>query len=243
MKHCPECGAEYTEDVIKFCTKDGAPLVEDTEPKFTALPSESSGLADDEPDFGEETVIRRKPAAPANTFSEQQGERIVIPAAEQTVRPRKTVAYTPPPQQPNTVKTVILTMIGTIFLLGLGALLFWFLQKDKTANVNVNTNPPNSNLNSNFNAGFDSNFNFNASVPNINSNYNFNLNSNIKSPTPTPSPRPSASISPTPTPGSSPTPRPTPTTMRPSPTPTPRSGPRPTFVPIGRPTPTDDLRF
>ena len=237
MKHCPECGLEYTEDVIKFCTKDGAPLVEDDQPKFTALPSESSGLADDEPDFGEETVIRRKPAVDTtSSYNEAQGERIVIPAGDQAVRPRTKAAYVPPPPRTNTAKTVILTMLGTVFLLGLGAMLFWFLQKDKTANVNVNTNPPNSNVNQNNNLGFDTNFNFNASVPNLNTNYNLNVNSNIKTPTPTPSPKPSpgTTATPTPTPGTTPTPRPTATPSRPTPTPTPRSGPRP-FTPVGRP--------
>ena len=58
MRYCPECGERFDEDIIKFCTKDGTPLVEEDEPKFTAMPSQSGEDADD---IGEETVIRRKP--------------------------------------------------------------------------------------------------------------------------------------------------------------------------------------
>jgi hypothetical protein len=240
MRYCPICEERYDDEVIKFCTKDGTPLLDENEPNFTTLPSED---LDDE--IGQETVIRsREDLSDASTT---QGERIVIPAVDepqQQVRPRVAQPYypPPPPPQPNTGKTVVMTILGTLAVLGFGAGLFWFLQKEPAANTNLNTNMPNVNVNLNSNTGFDSNFNFNTNANfAANNNVNTNLNANIKTPTPTQTPRPSPSTtpSPSPSPTATATPRPSPSATRPAtnirpantprstPAPTPRSGPRP----------------
>jgi hypothetical protein len=229
MKYCPACGTEYDEEVIQFCTKDGSPLVEKDEPRFTALPSENSE------DASEETVVRRREEAASDTQTDR--ERIVIPATPVTprepVRSRPASTYYAPPPEQNTGKVVALTILGTVAAIGFGALLFWALTRGSqtNANININTNPPNMNVNMNTN-GFDSNFNFNSNVSlppvNLNSIGNISSNTNVKTPTPTPkpSPSPTASVVPTETPER--TPRPTPSgTPRVSPTPTPRTGPRP----------------
>ena len=240
MRYCPICDERYDDEIIKFCTKDGTPLVEGVPPNFTALPIDSA--EERKSDFGEETVIRRKPAAGSGVFgSQDRSERIVIPTEqpyEQTVRPRTSQAYYSPPPQ-NTGKTIALTILGTLVVLSFGAGLFWLFQKEPPANININTNPFNVNTNLNTNLGFDSNFNFNTnSNANYGSNYNFNasFNSNLKTMTPTP--RPTPIISPSPiipsTPALSPTPRPTANT-RPSVSPTPRTGPRPPGVTTNRP--------
>lgn len=228
MKYCPICDERYDEEIIKFCTKDGTPLVEEDQPNFTALPSENLEGPDD--DLGEETVIRRKPIGGSG-----QSERIVIPTSPSPEQPSRVraQAYYPPPQQPNTAKTVVLTILGTLVVLGFGAGLFWFLQKERPSNVNTNLNAnANQNVNLNTNLGFDSNFNFNASG-NYQSNYNINanLNANLRSPTPSPTPKPSPSVTPSPSPRpvESPTPTPAPRqtiTPRPSPSQTPRQPPR-----------------
>jgi hypothetical protein len=238
MKYCPVCHERYDEEVIQFCTKDGTPLVEETQPNFTSMPSEP------DVDFGEETVIRRKPMDGSQVTAEpDEPERIVIPTTfppEPQVRPRTQVYY-PPAEQPNTLKTVVLTILGTLVVLACGAGLFWLLQKDQPANIfaNINANIQNQNTNLNTNLAFDSNFNFNSSIPtNLNSNFNFNmnLNANFSTPKPSPSPRisPSPVLSPSPTasPVISPT-RPA-NVNRPSPAQTPRIGPRPT---VDRPPP------
>lgn len=212
MKYCPVCDERFDEEIIKFCTKDGTPLVEEATPSFTALPSEA--VAED--DIGEQTVIRRRPDDAAG---QTERERLVIPTMipDQQVRPRAAQAYYPPPPPPNTGKTVALTILGTLAVLGFGALLFWLVRGDQATSVNVNTNPPNINMNANLNSnvGFDSNFNFNTNG-NFNSagyNTNFNFNVSSRTPTATPTPRPS-----------------------PSPTMTPRSTPEPTTAPSPRPT-------
>ncbi|MFT3743331.1 MAG: hypothetical protein QM785_03450 [Pyrinomonadaceae bacterium] len=245
MKYCPVCSAQYDEDVIRFCTKDGTPLLDEAQPNFTQIPSET--VEDD--DFGQETIIRRKPIVaddqPIAYDSQGQSERIVIPTSEpqtSTVRPRAAQGFVVPPPPPNTARTVFLTIIGTLFVLGLGVGIFWLLKKDTPANTNLNINS-NQNTNLNTNLGFDSNFNFNTNFNtnsninsnlNLNSNFNMNVNANANTkPSPTPSPKPS----PTPSPVRSPTPEPSdspsPTNTRPpvntQPTPlgTPRTGPRP----------------
>lgn len=225
MKYCPVCNKRFDEDIIKYCTVDGTELIEGEPPSFSAIPSE-------EDDIGQETVIRRRPDPAMGEPG--SGERIVIPtsdpAREQQVRTRQAATYyPPPPPPPNTAKTVALTILGTVFVLGCGAFMFWLLQRDAppVAN-NINTNPPNANLNSNF----DSNFNFNMNSnfnSNLNTNFNFNLNANTRpSPTPSPSPTPRMSPIPTPSPITPPSPTPVRTpTPRPPASPTPRTGPRP----------------
>ena len=211
MRHCPKCGERFDEDIIKFCTKDGTPLVEEGEPRFTAMPSQ--GVQDD---IGDETVIRRKPFDNTAASGPEGPERFVIPTTgpeeRQQARPRPPQAYyPPPPQQPNTGKVVVLTILGTIFVLACGAGLFWLLQGERPANVNVNninTNMPNINLNANAN-GFESTFNF-----------NMNALANLK-PSPSPRATPTPRQSPFPSPNVEPSPR-LPANNPPSSTPRPR---------------------
>ncbi len=252
MKICPICDATYDEEVIRFCTKDGTPLIEDSEPSFVELPSEE--LEEPEDDIGEITVIRRKdvPAPPppidepAPADNSRLSERIVIPTNEpppvQNVRPRPAQVYYPPIEKPNTVKVVALTVFGTVVLLGLGAWLFWMLSPAPPANSNVNINTNlgafNGNLNSNSNVDSNFNFNMNSNFPNINGNFNTNINANANVKTPTPTPKPSPSVTPTPdeTPDATPTRTPPANAnTRPTPSPTPRMGPRPTAIPTRSP--------
>jgi len=212
MKFCPICKARYDEEILRFCTKDGTPLVEEGQPNFTALPSEN--------DLGEETVIRRKTpppipstAQPVPDFDDEperiSSPRIVIPMSgdSEPVEPRREAVRTkttesirrqPPPQKSNTALVVFLTILGTVVILAGATGIFWFL-----SNQNSNTNQ-NANYNTNFNS-IDININTTPDVSNtlINFNYNVsantnanaNANANLKTPSPTRTPTP------TPTPG------------------------------------------
>lgn len=248
MKHCPICDERYDEDIIRFCTKDGTPLVEDEQPSFTALPSGNIDEPDDE--AGEETIVSRKPLVDevetAGLDPLAESDRIVIPTSfpsDQQVRPRTSQAYLPPPPPSNTGKTVALTILGTLAVLGFGASIFWLMQNDEPANINVNTNPPNQNGNLNANFGFDSNFNFDTNA-NFSANFDIdtNVNANLRTPTPTqtpaPTPRPTVTPSPTATPTPTPLATATPranTNAPPSPSVTPRTGPRPPTPNANRP--------
>lgn len=225
MRHCPICDARYDDETIKFCTKDGTPLVESEQPNFVIMPSENTAPPNE---FGEETVIRRKQDT-GFTLPDRDTERIVVPAAdpnEPRIRPRQ--VYYPPPEPPNTAKVIALTIVGTLVILSFGAGLFWLFQGEPTA-INVNTNPINLNANLNSNIGFNSNFNFNFNTnantnANYSSNFNFNFNFNASSKTPTN----------TPTPKQSPTPSPTSLTASPSPTPKPANVVKPAASPSPR---------
>ena len=252
MKYCPTCGTRFDEEIMRFCTKDGTPLIDEEKPNFSTLPSEA--VPADADDVDEVTVVRRNvhvpppPSVDDEDFSEpaRPAERIVIPTIDD--RPRERVrtssTYNPPPR-PSTFKVVVLTILGTLAVLGMGGLAFMFLQKDRGSNKNsLNAN---QNINTNVNA-FDANFNFNGFTT---SPTNTNVNANIKTPTPTPKPTPSASPSEsptaTPTPDHSVTPTPSPSpggTVSPSPRSTlspderPRVTPSPaTTVSTPRPTP------
>jgi TonB family protein len=207
MKFCPICKTRYDEEILRFCIKDGSPLVNEDQPNFTALPSES--------DIGEETIIRRKKPTPNPNSQTEPGAgyipspRIVIPTSEQpareSVRTKTTASIRrpPPPQKSKTTKTVLLTVFGTILLLGGAGGVFWFLSNQNSGNTNRNAN-----YNTNFNS-IDINLNANLNVDNSLANFNYNLNANaningnanavnanLKTPTPTRTPTPATTPTP-----------------------------------------------
>ncbi len=206
MKYCPACQTRYDEEILRFCTKDGTPLIDEDKPSFTELPSESI-----EDDFGEETVIRRNSQPkPAPDFEDKQNvqERIVIPTnevrAEPQVRANPIVAYQQPPKEQNTTKLVATTILGTLIILGSVFGIFWVLSNQNAANgnqnVNVNTNfnSIDTNQTTNFNIDnslVDYNLNTNSD---LNTNFNTNFNISLRTPTPTPTPKPTATATPTP---------------------------------------------
>jgi TonB family protein len=250
MKYCPTCKTRYDEEILRFCMKDGTPLIEEDEPVFIQMPSESiDGTEDD--DAGEVTIIRKNvsaPPPPPNAIDDisftpdptPSAQRIVVPTMEEPAgaqaRARVIPPYQPPyPPKSNTAKVVILTILGTLAVFAFGAIIFQFLRNDTADNSNINTNfnsnIANVNTNVNTNLGIDGNFNFNANANfNTNSLPNINTNTGIRTPTPTPKPSPSAqpSASPSQTPDSNATPGPTrtpaptqtPIVVRPNPTPT-----------------------
>lgn len=254
MKFCPKCEARYEEEILRFCMKDGTPLVSEEEPSFIEMPSGSIEGSGEDDDAGEITVIRRESAVPkpppvidedfSFTPPRPSSPRIVVPMTPEAnipQRPRAVPQYQPAPK-PNTLKVVILTMFGTTTLLALGAGGFWFLQKDAAFNSNSNANANNVNVNMavNTNLGAGSGFDFNT-----NANFAANSNANANPATPTPTPKPSATPTPTETPEAntaaktpSPTPSgspagtplslPSPVIIRPGPPPVPRPSPTPT---------------
>jgi periplasmic protein TonB len=210
MKFCPKCQTKYDDEILRFCKIDGTPLISETPPSFTALPSQSSIKIDDE--LGEDTIIARK--KPDRTASLQQPneeprQRIVV----QTSTP-EVVKTTPQqgfqtnqPKKSSTAATVFLTLFGTIAVLGGGFGVWWFLSGDNSSTANVNK-PINANQNANLaalngnvvqnmNVDNSNNFNFNAASVNSNANFNTNIsNANLKTPTPTPKPTPKPTVKP-----------------------------------------------
>lgn len=249
MKYCPTCDTRYDEEVLRFCMKDGTPLLDEEEPNFEEMPSESLEETEDHPD--DVTVIRRNVPVPSplpddfeeDSFAPEQPPppRIVVPTTPEPFADQHRARVVVPYQEPrsNTAKVVFLTMLGTLALLGAGAAIFWMLQKDNPNNSNINTNANflTINTNVNTNLGIDGNFDFNTNT-NLNTSANLNINSSTNTRTPTPTPRPSPSASPTvspsptpdeedtPPPSRTPFPTPSPIIIRPGQTP-PRTAPTP----------------
>jgi len=206
MKFCPTCQTRYDEEILRFCTKDGTPLIDEKLPNFTELPSES--VADEE---DEETIVRRKPAAiPPYSPDDKPASspRIVIPTSEdklppppqQQVRTNPTVYQST--QKSNTGKVVLLTILGTIILLAGAGGIFWMLQSENAGNANFNANSNIYNVNTNppTNLNIGNSFNFNVGNANTNTNTNLNTNIAVRTPTPTPKPTPTPTPKPTPSP-------------------------------------------
>ncbi len=214
MKYCPICQTRYDEEIMRFCTKDGTPLIDEKEPSFTEMPSESleSDTAGDTSD--EETIVRRKTpvSEPVIEPPKEDSQRLVVPiTADQSSEPQvrtRTASYTreQPPPKSNTALVVLATMFGTIIVLGGAAGFYWLLSSGNGENdVNVNTGinfNQDTNLNTNlpidnslFNTNLDTNLN-----ANVNANVNTNVNLRTPTPTPTPSPTPTRTPTPSPTP-------------------------------------------
>lgn len=199
MRYCPTCETKFEEDKILFCTKDGTPLLEGSEPTFTdSLPSDS---VPDKDDIGEETVIRRNrpvvenvPDQPGEDDEETGSSRIVIDTASakaappQPQRPAAAAAIPPPPQHtgPSTGLVVFFSVLGTLIVV-IGLFTIYLLLTMRSAgDANLNANED-----LNVNENIEENFNANELL-----NLNSNINANTETPTPTPTPSPSPSPSP-----------------------------------------------
>ncbi len=141
MKRCPNCHTTYADDSLQFCLQDGTPLA--------GIPNQNST---DYFNTESETVVSPKRVEPI---------RFDLPSSYQTNQTNQTNQE---PSQPviveqqretkksNAATTVLLSVLGTILLLGLGGLGAWlyFANKKTQVAVNVNTTatqpnrPPNA---------------------------------------------------------------------------------------------------
>jgi TonB family protein len=213
MKFCPKCQTKYDDEILRFCKIDGTPLISETPPSFTALPSQSSINISDE--LGEDTIIaRKKPdnTAPLQPPYEEPRQRIVVQTSPPEIvkAPPQSQFQTTPKKKSNTAATVFLTLFGTLAVLGGGVGVWWFLSgngganagANKPNNVNQTANLAalNGNVVQNINADNSNyNFNYNAvsgnSNANVNANFTANIgNANLKTPTPTPKPTPKPTV-------------------------------------------------
>lgn len=258
MKYCPTCETRYDEDILRFCMKDGTPLLDDAEPNFIEMPSESLDAAApvDPDDPSEHTIIRRNPpsnptpaipqeAAPAppppqepiEDFSDVRrhepsgGQRIVVPTFEEQQRQeRARVAAQYQNQQPRGSNTVAIVAL-TMF----GTVFVLVIVGAVLYFLLAGRGDSAANANTNLNANQSVNLNTNqwsngVFDPNI-AVPNFNSNSNANA-------NANANVkTPTPTPKPSVTPTPTPDDDDGDPTPTPTVNITPSTPRPATPTP------
>lgn len=188
MKYCPQCQTTYTDDLLKYCLKDGAPLGE-----VFGSQTPNAASSDDE-----RTVASIRQVEPIRIPVRQNPPVEAPPVQSQPVQ------YSPPNRQPiespvvamqpnggksKTGLTVGLTILGTLLLLGIGgiaAMLYFRNQEPQVAVANVNKTP-NANRPANANAA---NVQKANQATNQTASQNTNGNLSAVSPTPTAPPKP-----------------------------------------------------
>lgn len=175
MKYCPQCQTTYSDDLLKYCLKDGAPLGEvfDSQMPNTAFGSEK-------------TVPSIRRVEPIRVPVEQSPPVENPPAQSPPPQNRQpiespVVAMQPERRKTKTGSVVALTILGTLLFLGvagIGAMLYFRNQKPEIA-AGVNKTPANRPVNTNA-----------ANIQAVNQNTNANLAANSPSPTPTATPKP-----------------------------------------------------
>jgi ketosteroid isomerase-like protein len=181
MKRCPTCQRTYTDDTLRFCLQDGAPLITETQGSAAVPDPEATVVSEARPGS------RSEGPPPTELFNPRGAQTIAIPASSQTAPPQ---SYPPemqerreaaPAARPrNTVMVVVVTVVGTILILSLGALgLFAFLKNrgdaERARVVNTEDNRPANNSNAPAN-----------NTTNNSNRANANANANTR-PSPTPS--------------------------------------------------------
>lgn len=180
MKYCPQCQTTYTDDLLKYCLKDGAPLGEVFD---SQMPGAASG--------DEKTVASIRRVEPI-TIPVQQTPPVQNPPPRnrQPIEP-PVVALQPEARRSKTGSMVALTILGTLLFLGIagiGAMLYFRNQEPDVA-ANVNKAPVNRPVNTN---------SANAQTSNQTANQNTNANFADDSPSPTPTATPQPAIDPQP---------------------------------------------
>lgn len=147
MKRCPNCQTTYADDSLQFCLQDGTPLV--------GFQNQSTSDYETEP---ETLVIPKK----------VEQIRFDPPSSYQTNQsnwqPSQSLPIEREAKKPNTAKVMILSVLGTILLLGLGGLGTWLYFNNRKTQVAVNVNTARTNRPANTNAANNQNANANASV-------------------------------------------------------------------------------
>ena len=187
MKICPHCQNTYTDDSLQYCLQDGTRLSEykPSEAPTAAWSSETNNEA--------ETLV--KPRQPVANY---ETNKSVSPQNWQPSQETVFTAEPPEPEKSNTLKIVLLTLLGMIVLLAFGGVagfVVWRNSRNRETAVNVNAKPVNTKTpvaNKTVNASSNDNANVNANV-NANLNTNTNVNANVPTPTPKPTLNPEQS--------------------------------------------------
>lgn len=182
MKICPHCQNTYTDDSLQYCLQDGTHLND-------YKPSEDTTAVWNNGETESETLV--KPRQPAANYETQKS----VP--QQNWQPSQETVFAtepPEPEKSNTLKIVLLTLLGMVVLLAIGGVAGFVVWKNSRRDVvtNANTKPVNAKTpvaNKSINSNQDDTANTNANT-NVNVNVNANSNANINANVPTPTPKP-----------------------------------------------------
>ncbi|MFL6467585.1 MAG: hypothetical protein ACJ72Z_06480 [Pyrinomonadaceae bacterium] len=127
MKHCQTCGANYTDDTLRFCLEDGTPLVDAGEQPTVVRPGERESYKTEK--------------LPSNiTIPQHEALRVDIPPADRRTKP---IAIQKGGSDFPWMKFVIaLLAIGLVVVLGAGLLGVALYVGSGRNNVAVNASTP-----------------------------------------------------------------------------------------------------
>lgn len=147
MKYCPNCQTRYTDDTLRFCLQDGAPLIAETD---AAVPP-TVQLSETET----ETLVSPRPVEPL---------RFDLPEQTRESQPNEPPFSPPPvdapPKKSKVLPLVLLTAFVTLLLLGAGVAATLIYLKNNRADtakntaVNVNAKTPETNVKNNSNGKY-----------------------------------------------------------------------------------------
>jgi hypothetical protein len=122
MKHCPMCGSSYTDDTLVYCLQDGATL---QRPGEAADPlSMATTLREDTRDAPTEG-LNHSSAPTAKISSSAMPTALYQPARPTAPNTGGAAEIAAPPA--NATRVVLVTVVATILLLGLGGIGAWML--------------------------------------------------------------------------------------------------------------------
>jgi len=168
MKYCPQCQTTYTDDLLRFCLKDGMPLKEVFQ---SEIPSPDVSFGE------EETVVASRQVEPIGAPVQNQPSQNWQQQQQQYQSTPPIIAVQPERRKTRTGLIVGLTILGTLLLLGIAGIGGLLYMKNRQTEVAVNVNsaaPANRSPSSN-----------SANVQAVNQVSNQTANSNIANVSPT----------------------------------------------------------
>lgn len=123
MKHCPTCGSSYTDDTLVYCLQDGATLQrksEETNPLSMVATLRGDTQTQD-------ASSERIHASSAPTVEIPQSALPTALYGEARPTALATGDAAPVTQPANTTRVILMTVVATVLLLGLGGVGVWML--------------------------------------------------------------------------------------------------------------------
>lgn len=189
MKHCPQCQTSYTDESLKYCTRDGAPLENSPDAPTIAFNEEATVVSSRRVEPIRAPIENPPPQQnwQQNEVPPQSRQRIEVqpqqqnwqqnPPSQPPPQPPVIVAAPPEVKKSRTGLAVGLTALAMLALFGVAGALYFSRDRKTEVAVNVNAAPPAVNRPAvNQTATSNQNLNANAAV--------------VVPPTATPTPKP-----------------------------------------------------
>lgn len=161
MKHCPQCQTSYTDDSLRFCTRDGAPLEAFNDSPTVNFNEEATVVSSRQVEPIRVPIEREPPPVIQQPPQNQWQQSAPLPP----MPPPPVIAAPPTEKKSRTGLAVALTALGMLALFAvIGAGVMFYL-RDRRTEVAVNVNNAPANRPANVNAATNQNANIIAATP------------------------------------------------------------------------------